>query len=557
LKLKTFGKLVSKALPKLRRKPFKVNSDVLNVDLVTSWNMCCGIAEYSRFLTTELRKEVHIRIIPISQSHVAKLRFFVLGFNAGRSNHIVHVQFAGGIFPSFKIVGHELSAFSALEFYFGLLFGNSPVITTFHELPKALAKGKIGRIYTKVLNKLISLISDLVIVHTMESAKIAQTLYGVSKQKIRIIPHGSLEKPEFHDKVACKKALGLEGKIVITIPGFVSPHKRHDLVLGLLSKLNTSCHLLIVGGTRTNEDVAFLERLRSFVAQNCLEGRVTFTGYVDDLAVIMNATDWAILPYDVITDSGILRLLIAYNVPIVASDLEAFREVYAKYGCVKLFKCGNIESLYLVLKEVLVKPEEQLRFLRENCVKAWKDTRWSVIASKHVEMYLEVLAAHPDSIYDETRQLERIEWLKRKAYGYSLEIGCATGFVVNYADVDIGLDLNKRRIRYARKRYHCKEFVLADASRLPFKDKTFDTVLIPEILEHVFFEQAKKIIQEAKRVGCHILVTLPNAGKIGYDKGLVENPEHLWFPIEQEIVDLVGDCKINYTSNKDFMLLEI
>ena len=66
-----------------------------------------------------------------------------------------------------------------------------------------------------------------------------ETIYGVSESKLRVIPHGSFEKPNFLNKEECKRKLGLQNKTVITILGFVTPKKGHDLVIPLLPAIRS------------------------------------------------------------------------------------------------------------------------------------------------------------------------------------------------------------------------------------------------------------------------------------------------------------------------------
>jgi hypothetical protein len=57
-----------------------------------------------------------------------------------------------------------------------------------------------------------------------------------------------------------------------------------------------------------------------------------------------------------------------------------------------------------------------------------------------------------------------------------------------------------------------------------------------------------------------ILITTPNAGKVGYDEALVHNPEHIWEPTEQLIEDLTPagyECAVSKSSEADFFLIEL
>ncbi len=165
-------------------------------------------------------------------------------------------------------------------------------------------------------------------------------------------------------------------------------------------------------------------------------------------------------------------------------------------------------------------------------------------------------AGHPDSIYKIPIQKERINWLRQNARGSILEIGCATGYILNYCGGGTGLDIDKYRIEIAQKKYPKSRFVTGDATKMPFKNKEFDVVMIPEILEHVPMEIAAKIVHECERVGKKLLITVPNAGKKNYDKDLVENPEHLWFPTSEKMRKMIGEnTNITTSRNEDFLFI--
>jgi glycosyltransferase involved in cell wall biosynthesis len=549
------GILLRTIFPKFRRKstPKENLSPKPSINLVTTWNTHCGIATYSAFLADELKKTADLRIVKITSDHVFSPYFFMLGLKAGRSNDLVHVELEFSTFGDLKILHKRLSSFTALLFYLGLATGNRPVITTFHEVkPKVRLGGAAGRVYGKLLNQLVCSVSDLALVHNSESKRLLQKNCKIKEERVVVVPHGSFENPVFLDKEECKRNLNLSGKNVITIPGFVAKHKGHDLALSILPSLPRDVHLLVAGGPRVREDEAYLEELKAEAQKLGVVDRVTFLGYVEDLSVALNATDVALLPYKTITDSGILRLLIAHQVPTVASDLPAFREVYDNYGCIELFKTDDQNDLLEKVKALLSNEQKRLG-LRENCLKMWQQTRWSKIAQKHMELYMGLLLGHPDSLYGDKLQKERIAWLKENLSGTALEVGCAGGYVTNYVNANSGLDINKARLRFAKTKYPDKEFVCASATLMPFKERAFETILIPEILEHVPYEIACEIVAESKRVGSKVLITVPNAGKPNYDKTLVKNPEHMWYPTEALVLKMAGNCQIAYSGGADFI----
>jgi glycosyltransferase involved in cell wall biosynthesis len=534
----------------------KNNEPVVN--LVTAWNKRCGIFAYSAYLSAELRKDTTLRIVEIPNNHVLSPYFVVLGAKTARSHALVHVQFAYGIFSDLKIWKvKRLSTFSAVLFYVGLALGDSYVVTTFHELMnKQRTGGKAGAFYTKILNKLIINVSDSIIVHNKENKELMETVYGVEESKLKIVPMGTLENPTFLNKDESKRKLGLSNKRIIIIPGFISKHKGHDLIIKILPQIDKDVQLVIAGGTRTDEDTSYRDELIMLAKQlNCVD-RITFKDNFPISSTVLNSADIALLPYTSASESMALRLLVAYQVPTIASDLQVFLEIYQDYGCMELFKTNDTKDL-LEKTQSLLSDETKRQRLKEKCRIMWSATKWSSISAKLVETYMEVFSAHPNTLYASERQRERLDWLKRSLLGNALEVGCATGYVTDYAGANVGLDLNIYRLRLAKKRYYDKDFILSNAMYLPFKEKAFNTVLIPEILEHLPLEFAEKTVLEAKRVGERILVTLPNADKTNYDKSLVEAPEHVWFPTKEIIKKLITDCKIDFTRENDFMLVSV
>ncbi len=186
-----------------------------------------------------------------------------------------------------------------------------------------------------------------------------------------------------------------------------------------------------------------------------------------------------------------------------------------------------------------------------------ENVNWSNLNEHFKSMYAMVYEPppHPDRIYLLPQQKERVAWLKTRADGKILEIGCSTGYIIEKVG-GVGLDIDRYRIKQAKKMRKNVEFVIADAANQPFKNNSFDTVIIPETLEHVDFVKAKKIVRESLRVGKKVLITVPNAAKKNYDKALVENPEHMWFPTPRLIRKICPEnTRIEYTKNEDFILV--
>ncbi len=110
------------------------------------------------------------------------------------------------------------------------------------------------------------------------------------------------------------------------------------------------------------------------------------------------------------------------------------------------------------------------------------------------------------------RQL--IRFAKRYAGHEVLDLGCATG---NYSSrlaamgyAVKGADVNPAYVEIARSR-GVDAYVTGD--RLPFADRSFDTVLMFEVMEHI--PDPLPLLLEARRVARNnVLITTPNSGGI-------------------------------------------
>lgn len=92
-----------------------------------------------------------------------------------------------------------------------------------------------------------------------------------------------------------------------------------------------------------------------------------------------------------------------------------------------------------------------------------------------------------------------------------LDIGCGSGVQLRALELSspgllIGMDLNRNALLYAKGKYiRNTEFLIADAERLPFREKTVDRIICAEIIEHL--HEPEQMIAESERV-------LKSTGKI-------------------------------------------
>ena len=119
--------------------------------------------------------------------------------------------------------------------------------------------------------------------------------------------------------------------------------------------------------------------------------------------------------------------------------------------------------------------------------------------------------------------------------GSVLDIGCGKGWAWRYFLHDksnitfsIGLDLWYEAINFCKNRHLYTDVVLADARFLPFKEKSFDNVLLLQLIEHLEKEESLKLLKQAERIARRKVIVGVPVGRF------LEGGWHLsyWFPGE-------------------------
>lgn len=326
----------------------------------------CGIATYSRNYVEALRKLCEVDVVPVDRPKMNPFYFIGLALKARKGADVVHVQFDCGFFGTFGRGRLSLSGMYVPLFYLILKAPGGPrVVTTVHELHDAKKDYAGGWLYwpmrvyyTLVYRPMVGL-SDAVVAHT------AGTVRDLSQyartDKATIIPHACFIRPILRPMAECKEKLGLHGRRVVTMFGFVSRSKGHDLALDAMKDMPEDVVLYVAGDGRGPEDKLYVDELKAKARAPGLDGRVRFHGYVseEDMPYVMCASDIVLMPYRHVVQSGALYYALAYGKPVLASNIGGFAEITTSYGCIETFEPGNTADLRTKLTEIMA--DEQLR----------------------------------------------------------------------------------------------------------------------------------------------------------------------------------------------------
>jgi glycosyltransferase involved in cell wall biosynthesis len=352
----------------------------INVNIITSQNTDCGIADTSEQLVKELNKceNIKINVIPITDTQSKNPFSFIQLLKGIKKNQITHIQYQPALYGLLPVPLIEVN-YIPLVITLLKLRGNN-IITTIHE---AGLNSWINHNIIKFLN-----LSDKIIVHNSKMIEILNK-EGIDKNKMVEIPLGTSEA-HILNKEKSKEQLNVSDKKIITIFGFIGKNKGHDLAIEILPELGDNTILFVAGGARTKDQAVYKEELVNKVKSLGLENRVKFFDFVDtkDLPLIASATDIFIYPYRWIVASAALNLALSYRIPTITSDLSYFKGIKDKYDCIELFKNGNKQELLVKIKELMNNKERQ-SYLKKRCEEFYDKTSWKAVALETESIYTE------------------------------------------------------------------------------------------------------------------------------------------------------------------------
>lgn len=313
----------------------------MKVSFFTTWETKCGIADYSRFFVTAL-EERGIGICIVSATPLTNRPGFIkLGRQMNKAD-IAHVQ------HDYSFFGRNLFQW-AVNFFIFLAPIKVPIIITLHELVIPRAGGALFRLKHIILSRLYRIVLfrvSMVVVH-LDKHRANLLDMGLDPDKVVVLPHPipDVEFPVNRESSTAVPRRG-EGKVVLTIFGFIFKRKGYELALSALRGLD-DCLLCIAGGTHPGESFSYVESLKRMIKKMGLDDKVNILGYIPDgeIGAVMNSTDIVLAPFVSAAGSGSLSLAVAYHKPIIASDIEPLREMQKRGLAMELFRSGDSTHL--------------------------------------------------------------------------------------------------------------------------------------------------------------------------------------------------------------------
>jgi glycosyltransferase involved in cell wall biosynthesis len=312
----------------------------------------CGIAHYTADLAAAMPQEVEVQLFRGSFDPQMHRDHAALGRRLNDAD-VVHIQ-------------HEYAYWGGMDpgtGYFAFMGAiRRPVVMTVHELDMR-AVGTRGlpapleRAYKRWLNRRMFAQPQIRrwLTHSADLSAALATL-GVPKSRIETLPMPVPAAAPAPPAEAARAALGLEGRRVLTIFGFLARRKGYDLALQALSRLPDDIVLQAAGGVHGADRTAPDKELRELAERLGVGERFRITGYLaaEQVPAVFAATDLLLAPFHEVSGSASLALGQAYGCPILASDLPALRASGAA-----LFPAGDPAALAVAVTRLLAHPEER------------------------------------------------------------------------------------------------------------------------------------------------------------------------------------------------------
>lgn len=356
----------------------------------------CGIANYSRDLSLEIKNQQnHIAVVamdnplvPVSYSppvisHIRQTKLVDYTEIAKKLNKmptdIIHLQ-------------HEFGLFGGIDGEYILTLAQNltkPLITTFHTV---LLTPTDHQKY--ILQELARLSRKVVVMEDIAKDRL-ENVYGLSREDIVVIPHGT---PVINmKKDTAKKSLNVTDSFVLLASNLLSRRMGIEYAIKAVAKaVNDIPNLLflVVGEThpvvKKEEGESYREELMQLVKELKLEKHVVFINkYVllEELKTFLAAADVYITPYldqQQIT-SGALAYAIGADKTCIATEYVYAKEMLAN-GRGVLVPFRDSDAISVALVDLYQHPDKRHK-IEKKLYKLRQDMKWSNVAEKHIVLY--------------------------------------------------------------------------------------------------------------------------------------------------------------------------
>ncbi|MBI2873815.1 MAG: glycosyltransferase family 4 protein [Firmicutes bacterium] len=265
-----------------------------------------------------------------------------------------------------------------------------PLVTVFHTILQYPTRAQ-----KRVLSALAEA-SAAVVTMSKTSVTTLKEIYGVPRDKVTPIPHGT---PDADPALAgeAKRALGVEGETVISTFGLLSRGKGLEYALLALSRVvetHPNLRYYILGATHPkvvlDEGESYREHLASLAERIGLAGKVIFVNrYLsrEELFAYLLATDIYLTPYlnPEQTSSGTLAYAVGFGKAVVSTPYVYAAELLGG-GRGLLCEFRDPDSMAAQVELLVSRPDLSDR-IRRQAYQWGRQTVWEKVAERYMSLF--------------------------------------------------------------------------------------------------------------------------------------------------------------------------
>jgi glycosyltransferase involved in cell wall biosynthesis len=337
------------------------------------------------YLSAELKKHVQIFSYPSFHSSIQKASFgdyaaqFFRVWGASLSHDFDIAHFI--MLPELIDASFPLALFTKVA--------NFPLILNIHgiiHLEQSLLKTPFQKaLIKKVLTFTLCKNASRIVVNSSWMFRKINEWYGVPPEKVVVIPNG-INLKMFQGPT--EKEMMEGDPCILFVGSFIYPKGVDTLIKAIAIAKRDLPHikLHVVGNSKY-----LLPSLRSLIAKEAVENNIFFHGWVSqsELPRYYKSADFCVFPSRLESFGIVVLEAMASGIPIIASDIDTFRERLTEGSTALFFQNNKPEDLSRAILK-LASDSNLRRQLSKNSLETIQMYNWSNIVSKYLEIYQNV-----------------------------------------------------------------------------------------------------------------------------------------------------------------------
>ncbi|MBD3405007.1 MAG: glycosyltransferase [Candidatus Lokiarchaeota archaeon] len=349
-------------------------------------------------------KEGRVQTYPIWEGRNLLYPFRLLRRIRKLKPHIVHVQFG----PHGEVYGGLFGERMLILLLLLRLCGIKTTVTSHSTWMKNQVENRV-RTYQKlgffaplakgffsIYMKLLDWGTDTIQLSTVKLSSALRRRfleeYNISCRKVLEIPHPCREIEDRLDGSIARKQLGLDGRKILLVFGFIKRGKGLEQAVEAVKHLKEDYPeviLLIAGSALEDDDKKYLKEIRKLVEDSILKENVRIDAHYipeDEIPTYYSAASAILVPYtESIGASGPIHNFAGYGTPIIASDVGLHnRESLG--GEVIVYKPDNPKDLSEKI-EMLLRDQKLVQKISKSQIAYTKKQSWIEGAKQTLENY--------------------------------------------------------------------------------------------------------------------------------------------------------------------------